>query len=253
MENQIGNIISQYRQNRKMTQEEFASRLGVTPQAVSKWERGNGLPDMMLFVDICRLLDVSADTLLGLQTSSIVENSSVTFEREIRENIIAEPIVIEFGEDIIPCFVEGLETDFINQKRRKLAIESGMLMPILHIRDNIELGKTEYQIKCYDKIMVNNKLDIDNDNKMAGFEQIIEQMYELCREHYDEILNKELVKKLVDNMKEQHPGVADDLIPEKISYLMLEKRLKEIARDKGNIRDLIHILEEMEETYRCTD
>ena len=40
MEYQIGNIISQYRQNQKMTQEEFAARLGVTPQAVSKWERG---------------------------------------------------------------------------------------------------------------------------------------------------------------------------------------------------------------------
>ncbi len=37
----IGERICQYRQLRKMTQEEFASRLGVTPQAVSKWERGD--------------------------------------------------------------------------------------------------------------------------------------------------------------------------------------------------------------------
>ena len=37
----IGEIICQYRQKEKMTQEEFASRLGVTPQAVSKWERGD--------------------------------------------------------------------------------------------------------------------------------------------------------------------------------------------------------------------
>ena len=246
MENQIGNIISQSRQNRKMTQEEFASRLGVTPQAVSKWERGNGLPDMMLFVDICRLLDVSADTILGLKTSSIVENSNVAFEREIRENIIAEPLLIEFGEDIIPCFKDGLETDYINEKRRKLSSECGMLIPILHIRDNVELAPNEYQIKCYDKIMINNRLDIDNYNKMAGFEHIIEQVYGLCREHYDEILNKELVKTLVDNIKEQHPGVADDLVPEKISYLALEKHLKEIVKDKGNIRDFIHILEDLE-------
>ncbi len=41
MENTIGTIISQSRQNKGMTQEEFAARLGVTPQAVSKWERGN--------------------------------------------------------------------------------------------------------------------------------------------------------------------------------------------------------------------
>ena len=38
--NHIGDIISKMRQNKNMTQEEFASRLGVTPQAVSRWERG---------------------------------------------------------------------------------------------------------------------------------------------------------------------------------------------------------------------
>lgn len=40
MVQQIGENISRFRQNQNMTQEEFASRLGVTPQAVSKWERG---------------------------------------------------------------------------------------------------------------------------------------------------------------------------------------------------------------------
>ena len=40
MKQDIGAIISQARQNRKMTQEEFAARLGVTPQAVSSWRGG---------------------------------------------------------------------------------------------------------------------------------------------------------------------------------------------------------------------
>ncbi len=54
MKADIGEIICQCRQNRKMTQEEFASRLGVTPQAVSKWERGIGLPDLSLVRGICQ-------------------------------------------------------------------------------------------------------------------------------------------------------------------------------------------------------
>lgn len=52
MSGNLGETICQYRQNRKMTQEEFASGLGVTPQAVSKWERGNGLPDVSLIEGI---------------------------------------------------------------------------------------------------------------------------------------------------------------------------------------------------------
>ena len=40
MEHRIGEVISSARQNAHLTQEEFAACLGVTPQAVSKWERG---------------------------------------------------------------------------------------------------------------------------------------------------------------------------------------------------------------------
>ena len=43
MQQQISENISRFRQNQNMTQDEFASRLGVTPQAVSKWERGVSL------------------------------------------------------------------------------------------------------------------------------------------------------------------------------------------------------------------
>lgn len=39
----IGENIGKFRKDRNMTQEEFAMRLGVTPQAVSKWERGDSL------------------------------------------------------------------------------------------------------------------------------------------------------------------------------------------------------------------
>ena len=63
MGNSIGEKICYYRQFKKMTQEEFASRIGVTPQAVSKWERDNGLPDIMVLSGIASVLGVSADTL----------------------------------------------------------------------------------------------------------------------------------------------------------------------------------------------
>ena len=105
MNKNIGENMCQYRKYKRMTQEEFASRLGVTPQAVSKWERGTGLPDVSLIEGICRTLDISANTLLGIEDNKIIENDNVTMKLEITNNMFAEPLVLEFGEDMIPCVV----------------------------------------------------------------------------------------------------------------------------------------------------
>ena len=56
-----------------------------------------------------------------------------------------------------------------------------------------------------------------------------------------------LVKIMVDNIKERFPGVADGLIPEKISYLNLERTLQDKLKKGESIKDMIHILEELEE------
>ncbi len=55
-----------YRKRKGMTQEALARLLNVTPQAVSKWEKG-GYPDGELLPDIAKILDVSLDVLFGLK------------------------------------------------------------------------------------------------------------------------------------------------------------------------------------------
>ena len=54
-----------YRKLAGMTQEEVANYLMVTPQAVSKWETGNGTPDISLLVPIAEIFGISTDELLG--------------------------------------------------------------------------------------------------------------------------------------------------------------------------------------------
>ena len=44
----FGKKILSIRQNANLTQEELALRMGVTPQAISKWERGDSMPDIPL-------------------------------------------------------------------------------------------------------------------------------------------------------------------------------------------------------------
>ena len=61
----IGETIRRYRKLKNLTQEEMATRLGVTAPAVNKWENGNSCPDIMLLAPIARLLDITVDTLLS--------------------------------------------------------------------------------------------------------------------------------------------------------------------------------------------
>lgn len=241
----IGEIICQSRQNKKMTQEEFASRLGVTPQAVSKWERGNGLPDLSLIEGICTILQINANVLLGINDHRVIENNNTAMEREIKNNMFAEPLTIEFGEAVISYVAAGLKTDYVNLKRKELVRDTGILMPLIHMRDNIEMEKNAYRILSYDKVFRQGMIEAGDEEVYAS---IINQTVQVCKENYAWILNKQIVKTMIDNIKELYPGIADGLVPEKISYLQLERQLQNMLKEGKTIRDMIHILEEMEET-----
>lgn len=63
---QIGSNIKRLRTSRGMTQEELADFIGVSFQAVSKWEREEGLPDITLLPVLARFFDISLDELVGM-------------------------------------------------------------------------------------------------------------------------------------------------------------------------------------------
>lgn len=244
--NHIGDTISKMRQNKNMTQEEFASRLGVTPQAVSRWERGSSLPDLSLIKGICQVLSISANALLEIENDNkVIENNDASMEKEIRSNLFAEPLMLEFGSALIPCVSAGLETDYLNQCRKELVKETGILIPVLRLRDSIALEEDEVQILSYDKVLWTGKVHSGEN----AYQTMIRQVKTVCKENYGTIMNKQCVKLLIDCLKEDYPGVIDGLVPEKISYLQVKKKLQEALKNTGNIRDLIHILEELETTY----
>lgn len=61
---QVGIRIAEGRRRQGLTQNRVAARMGVTPQAVSKWERGLSCPDLVLLDELAELLDTSIDRLL---------------------------------------------------------------------------------------------------------------------------------------------------------------------------------------------
>lgn len=63
--NELGQIIASRRRELNMTQEQLATLLHITPQAVSKWENGAGLPDLAMLPQIAEALSLSPNVLLG--------------------------------------------------------------------------------------------------------------------------------------------------------------------------------------------
>ena len=61
--------LKKLRDENRITQQELASHLNVSTQAVSKWENARGYPDILLLPKIAAYFRVSVDTLLGIDTN----------------------------------------------------------------------------------------------------------------------------------------------------------------------------------------
>ncbi len=80
MELMIGDKLKRLRRDRDLTQEEVATHLGISYQAISKWERGDGYPDIVMLPALAKYFEVSVDELIGMD-----EISSATKFDEINE------------------------------------------------------------------------------------------------------------------------------------------------------------------------
>ncbi|MBQ8293461.1 MAG: helix-turn-helix transcriptional regulator [Bacilli bacterium] len=92
---EIGKVIKNARMNKKITQEQLAEALGVTTQAVSKWETNCSYPDITLIPSIANYLNVSSDELLGIKLEErkrnideiIKKNNELISQRYLDESL----------------------------------------------------------------------------------------------------------------------------------------------------------------------
>ena len=80
----IGEFISSKRKQKNLTQAALAEMLGITDRAVSKWERGKGLPDASLMLDLCEILEITVNELL------CGENVSMEDKNQKNEQLLLE-------------------------------------------------------------------------------------------------------------------------------------------------------------------
>ena len=231
---EIGKRIAESRRNAGFTQEELANRLGVTPQALSKWEKGASSPDLEMLTSLCDILEVSADYLVGKKRKTIVENGNLIQQDEIWKHLWDgyQPLELVFGNDVVPAFMEKPVVEKIVQVRVELAKE-GILMPLVRVMDHPMLKSEEVMILAYQNILYEEELQgIDEET----LDYLMEVLRTTVRQHYAEILNVDIIKDLVENLKGIYPALIDGIVPQKLSYgLILDVTRGILKRGNGMI------------------
>lgn len=121
MQLELGNNIRQLRRRDRKTQEALASALGVTSQAVSRWESGGSYPDMNLIPSIANYFDVTIDALFGYtdaRTNRIDEFVTQIYDMKWQNNGV--------DHNITECiaFARSANAEFPGNDKLMLALAS---------------------------------------------------------------------------------------------------------------------------------
>ena len=249
---------------------------------------------------------VIAGTIETAQIEREVSADEVAAE-EIRqpENVNSllqvDPIELEFGYGIIPLADVNQGGDLLDRVvmiRRQIALELGTVVPIIRLRDNIQLNPNQYIIKIkgiqvsegeilFDHYMAMNPGYVEEEiTGIPTFEPsfhlpaiwitegqreraesmgytvvdppsiIATHLTEIIRQYISELLTRQDVQNLVDNLRESNPSLVEELVPKLLGLGEIQKVLQNLLKEGISIRDLLTIFETLADyatTTRDTD
>jgi len=201
--------------------------------------------------------------------------------------IQVDPLEVEIGYNLIPLVDPeqgGTLLDRITNIRRRSALDMGLIVPPIRIRDNMELEPEMYSILIKGVEVATGMLQVgklmamdsgDIKEKIEGVE-FVEPVFnlnaiwidpesrdyaeskgytvvdcptivathltEIIKRHADEILGREEVQKLINNIKNDYPAVVKE-IEEKMKLGEMQKVLQNLLRERVSIRNMVTILE----------
>ena len=252
---------------------------------------------------------------VGRVTAGTIETAEIEHEadeeeaaaEEIRqpENVTSllqvDPIELEFGYGIIPLADVNQGGDLLDRVvmiRRQIALELGTVVPIIRLRDNIQLNPNQYIIKIkgvqvsegeilFDHYMAMNPGYVEEEiTGIPTFEPsfhlpaiwitegqreraesmgytvvdppsiIATHLTEIIRQYIAELLTRQDVQNLVNNLRESNPSLVEELVPKLLGLGEIQKVLQNLLKEGISIRDLLTIFETLADyatTTRDTD
>lgn len=232
---------------------------------------------------------------------AIEEEEHTELERKEPENVMTlisvEPMEVEIGYGLIPLADESTGGDLLQRiasVRRQCAIEMGIVVQPIRIRDNLQLKTNEYVIKIRGTVITSSELmanmllcmDPSGENsQIAGIRTVeptfnlpatwinkdqreeaeirgltvvdpttvmVTHLTETIKAHSYELLGRQEVQLIVDNIKEKYSTVVEELIPDLMTIGELQKVLQNLLREKVPIKDMVTIMESLADNSRLT-
>ena len=230
-----------------------------------------------------------------------VQADEVRRHENVNSLLQVDPIELEFGYGIIPLADVNQGGDLLDRVvmiRRQIALELGAVVPIIRLRDNIQLNPNQYIIKIkgiqvsegeilFDHYMAMNPGYVEDE--ITGIPTLepafhLEAMWitesqreraeslgytvvdppsiiathltEVIKHHLDELLTRQDVQNLIDNIKESNKTLVDELVPKLLGVGDIQKVLQNLLKEGISIRDLVTIFETLADyaaTSRDTD
>ncbi|WEG11226.1 flagellar biosynthesis protein FlhA [Pullulanibacillus sp. KACC 23026] len=199
-----------------------------------------------------------------------------------------DTLELEIGYGLIPLADQKQGGDILDRVvmiRRQFALELGLVIPTIRIRDNLQLSPNQYVLKFRGSKIASGEVYLDHFLAMSqGVDQdtiegikVIEPAFglpavwvgmeakqqaelmgyiivdppsviathltEVLKRYAHQLIRREETKELIDNLKESHPNLVEELVPSLLSVGEVQKVLQNLLREQISIRDLATIFE----------
>ncbi len=274
--------------------------LGVVSGLLFMFALVPGLPKIPFFVmgtALAAAIWYSRHEQAALDEEAPAEQEALRAPEDVASLLQVDPLELEIGYSLVPLVdvqQGGNLLDRVTTIRRQVALDMGVVLPKIRIRDNLRLSPNTYVIKMRGEpiaqgdLMMNHLLAMPSSRTDQDVEGVSTQepafglpakwispsqsdraemlgytvvdplsvlathLTEAVKKHAPEILSRQDVKELLDNLRPHYPAVLEGLVPDLVSVSDIQAVLRNLLVERVPIRDLVTILETIASFSRDT-